>query len=143
MENKAIMSRSDPDEQLLCEGKIMQRIVLVQIIAVLLVALISLVITSDMQFAIAVICGGGVSVVNTLLLTWRMRKSSAHIALDAHLQLRLMYFYAVERYLAVIVLLAICMLVFEFMPLALVAGFVMVQACFVAARLVLNRLQMK
>ena len=51
-----------------------------------------------------------------------------------------MYFYAAERFLAVVVLLGLCMAVFKLSPLALLGGFVMVQTALLVARLFLNRL---
>jgi F0F1-type ATP synthase assembly protein I len=46
------------------------------------------------QYAIAVLGGGSVSVLNGALLAWRMSRAALHTSHDAHQQLRLMYFYA-------------------------------------------------
>ncbi len=97
------------------------------------------------QFALAVLSGGLVSVLNGALLAWRMSRAasrSVHEANDsrsAHLQLRLIYFYAAERFLAVVMLLGICMMVLKLLPLALLGGFVVGQATLLVAQLILSR----
>lgn len=97
------------------------------------------------QGALAVLGGGLVSALNGTLLAWRMSRAALHSAPEAqhsggaHRQLRLMYFYAAERFLAVIVLLGLCMVALKLPPLAVLGGFVMGQAVLLAARLFLNR----
>jgi len=97
------------------------------------------------QFALAVLSGGLVSVLNGTLLAWRMSRTalrSAHAAHDssgAHHQLRLMYFYAAERFLVVVALLGIGMAVLKLAPLALLGGFVVGQATLLIAQLILSR----
>lgn len=93
---------------------------------------------SSPQHAIAVLGGGGVSVLNGALLAWRMSRAALYPAHDAHQQLRLMYFYAAERFLAVVALLAICLAVLKFSPLVVMGGFVLGQAVLLAARLLLK-----
>jgi F0F1-type ATP synthase assembly protein I len=93
---------------------------------------------SSPQYAIAVLGGGGVSVLNGVLLAWRMSRAAMHSAHDAHLQLRLMYFYAAERFLAVVALLALCLAVLKFSPLAILGGFVLGQTALLAGRLFLK-----
>ena len=90
------------------------------------------------QIAIAVLSGGVVSVVNGALLAWRMSRAAVSSPHDAHLQLRLMYFYAVERFVAVVTLLALCMAALESTPLAVLGGFVVGQAALLMARLFLR-----
>lgn len=98
------------------------------------------------QYAVAVFSGGLVSVLNGILLAWRMSRAAlhsaheAHHSNDAHHQLRLMYFYAAERFLVVVVLLGLCMVALKLSPLAVLGGFVVGQAALLAARLFLNRL---
>lgn len=92
---------------------------------------------SSPQHAIAVLGGGGVSVLNGALLAWRMSRAALYPAHDAHQQLRLIYFYAAERFLAVVALLGICLAVLKFSPLALLGGFVLGQAVLLVARLLL------
>lgn len=90
------------------------------------------------QYAIAVLSGGVVSVLNGAMLAWRMSRAAFASAHDAHLQLRLMYFYAAERFLVVVALLALCMAVLKFSPLAVLGGFVLGQAALLSARLLLR-----
>jgi len=90
------------------------------------------------QFAIAVLSGGAVSVLNGALLAWRMSRSASVSAHDAHLQLRLLYFYAAERFMVVVALLALCMAVLKLSPLAVLGGFVLGQAVLLSARLLLR-----
>jgi hypothetical protein len=49
-----------------------------------------------------------------------------------------MYFYAAERFLAVVALLAICQAVLKFSPLVVLSGFVLGQAVLLAGRLFLK-----
>ena len=99
---------------------------------------------STAQVALAVLGGGLVSVVNGALLAWRMSRAAVHSARGAHsqdanYQLRLMYFYAAERFLVVIVLLGFCMAALKLSPLALLGGFVMGQAVLLLSQLILSR----
>lgn len=90
---------------------------------------------SSPQNAIAVLGGGSVSVLNGALLAWRMSRAALYPAHDAHQQLRLMYFCAAERFLAVVASLGICLAVLKLSPLAVLGGFVLGQAALLAARL--------
>ncbi len=90
------------------------------------------------QIAIAVLGGGGVSVLNGALLAWRMTRAAKQPTQDAHQQLRLMYFYAVERFMAVVASLGICLAVLKLPPLAVLGGFVLGQAVLLVARLFLR-----
>jgi hypothetical protein len=92
---------------------------------------------SSPQYATAVL-GGGVSVLNSALLAWRMSRVAGSSDKDAHLQLRLLYFYAAERFLAVVALLGICLAVLKFSPLGILSGFVLGQAVLLIARLILK-----
>ncbi|MDD5056914.1 MAG: ATP synthase subunit I [Sideroxydans sp.] len=85
-----------------------------------------------LQYAIPVLAGGGVSVLNGALLVWRMTRASLRPTHGAHQQLKLMYFYAAERFVAVIALLGICLVVFKFSPLAVLSGFVLGQSALLA-----------
>ena len=93
---------------------------------------------SSPQYAIAVLGGGLVSVLNGALLAWRMYRAALHPAQDAHQQLRLMYFFAVERFLAVVASLGVCMAALRLSPLAVLGGFVLGQAVLLTARLFLK-----
>ncbi|HCI12921.1 MAG TPA: hypothetical protein DFK12_02915 [Gallionellaceae bacterium] len=90
------------------------------------------------QDVMAVLSGGGVSVLNGALLAWRMSRAASVSAHDAHLQLRLLYYYAAERFLVVVALLALCLAVLKLSPLALLGGFVLGQAVLLSARLLLR-----
>lgn len=94
---------------------------------------------SSPQHAIAVLGGGGASVLNgTLLALGMSRASSRSSLLNAHQQLRLMYFYAAERFLAVVTTLGFCLAVFKLSPLAVLGGFALGQATLLSARLLLK-----
>lgn len=87
------------------------------------------------QISMAVLIGGGVSVLNSLILVWRMTRSAkTH---DAQLQLRLMFFFAAERFLLVMLLLGLAMVVTKY-PLAVLGGFVSGQAVMILTRLFLQ-----
>lgn len=120
------------------EIKIARQVILFQIVVTLFGASIAYSIKGTPQFAIAVLSGGGISVANAALLAWRMVRAALHPAHEAHHQLRLMYFYAAERFLVVVVLLCMCIAVMKFSPLALLDGFVMGQAVLLAGRFILS-----
>jgi ATP synthase protein I len=122
------------------EKKIARQGIQLQVVATLFGASIAFGIKGAPQFAIAVFSGGAISVVNAVLLAWRMARAALHPAHEAHHQLRLMYFYAAERYLVVVLLLCVCFAVLKLPPPALLGGFVMGQAIFLAGRLFLRRL---
>lgn len=92
------------------------------------------------QFVLAVLIGGGVSLLNGVLLAWRMSRASKWPAQDAQLQLRLLYFYAAERFVVVLALLGGVVLTLGLPTAAILAGFVAGQAGLLAARLVLIRI---
>jgi ATP synthase protein I len=110
---------------------------MLQIVVTLIGASIAYSIKGTPQFAIAVLSGGGISVLNGALLAWRMTRETLHPAPEA--QLRLLYFYAAERFLVVVALLGLCIAVLKLLPLALLGGFVMGQAVLPAGRLFLSR----
>lgn len=89
------------------------------------------------KFATAVLIGGGVSVLNGAMMAWRMSRANQRSAHDAHLQLRLMYFYAAERFFLVVVSLGLAMAILK-LPLAVLGGFVLGQAALLVARLFLR-----
>lgn len=123
------------------EKKIAHQVILLQLAVTLIGASIAYCIKSSPQIAIAVLSGGGVSIVNAALLAWRMSRAALHPAQEAHQQLRLMYFYAAERFLVVFVLLCICIAVLKLSSLALLGGFVMGQAVLLAGRFILSSLK--
>ena len=123
------------------EKKIAHQVVLLQVIITLFSASIAYSIKGTPQIAIAVLSGGGISVINGVLLAWRMARAASHPAHEAHHQLRLMYFYATERFLVVVALLCMCMVVLKLLPLVLLGGFVMGQAVLLAGRLFLGSIK--
>jgi len=139
LENAAIITAF-----LHAETRMARQVVMLQIVVTLIGASIAYSIKGTPQFAIAVLSGGGVSVVNGALLAWRMARATLHPAHEAHHphgvlhQLRRMYFYAAERFLVVAVLLCLCIAVLKLLPLALLGGFVMGQAVLPAGRLFLS-----
>ena len=124
------------------ERRTARQVVAAQAAITLVVAGIAFGLGGTSQVALAILGGGSVSVVNGVLLAWRMSRSalrSGRGADDANHQLRLMYFYAAERFLVVIVLLGFCMAVLKLLPLALLSGFVMGQAVLLVSQLFLSR----
>ena len=120
------------------EKKIARQGILLQIVATLFGASIAYGFKGMPQFAIAVLSGGAISIVNASLLVWRMASAALHPAQEAYHQLRLMYFYAAERYLVVVLLLYICFAVLKLSPLALLGGFVLGQTVLLVGRLFLK-----
>ncbi len=120
------------------EKKMARQVIMLQMAVTLIGASVAYSIKGTPQFAIAVLSGGGVSIVNGTLLAWRMDRAALHPAHEAHHQLRLMYYYAAERFLVAVVLLCICIAVLKLSPLALLGGFVIGQAVLPAGRLLLS-----
>lgn len=138
-ENKAIIAQFAARETDECEQNAAQWVLRVQVIVTLIVCLIIFIFKQEVSLVLAVLCGGGASIVNILMLAWRMRKSSAQVTLDAHIQLRLLYYYAAERFLVVVMALAVCIMVLKLSPLYVICGFLVGQVALIATRLVLTR----
>jgi hypothetical protein len=125
------------------EKRLARRVAGLQVVVALLVAgaVYGL---NGANHAAAVLGGGSVSAINGALLAWRMSRTAMRPADEAchpgsaQRQLRLMYFYAAERFLAVVVLLGICMAALGLPPLTVLGGFAMGQAVLLVARLFLN-----
>jgi len=115
------------------------RIVLLQLVSILAVSGVVYVVTNISQYAVAALSGGLVSVSNGLLLAWRMSPTKSPSTHDAQQQLWLMYFYAIERYLVVVVLLGLCFTVLKFSPLLILSGFVIGQFVLLATRLFVGK----
>lgn len=128
------------------EKRLARQVVGLQVVITLIATGIAYSLNGSLQFALAMLGGGLVSVLNGALLAWRMSRAVLHSAHEthspsgAHQQLRLMYFYAAERFLVVVALLGLCLVVLKLTPLAVLGGFVMGQAALLAARLILIRL---
>lgn len=129
------------------ERKIARQVVWLQMMVTLTVASIAYSTKGTPQFALAVLSGGGVSVVNGAMLAWRMSRSAlipardVHDSRAVHQQLRLLYFYAAERFLVVVALLGLCMAALKLSPLVLLAGFVAGQSVLLVARLLLSKIK--
>jgi len=129
------------------ERKIARQVVWLQMMVTLTVASIAYSTKGTPQFALAVLSGGAVSVVNGAMLAWRMSRSAKQPAREApdsravHQQLRLLYFYAAERYLVVVTLLGLCMAALKLSSLALLAGFAAGQSVLLVARLLLSKIK--
>ena len=127
------------------EKRLARRVVWLQMVITLIATGIAYGLSDAPQYALALLVGGLVSVLNGALLAWRMSRAALHSTHEvhhpkgAHRQLRLMYFYAAERFLVVVVLLGLCLAALKLSPLAVLCGFVMGQAVLLAARLFLNR----
>lgn len=133
--NAAIIAALQEAEAL--EKKEIRRVMSVQIALLTVVTVCTYVFGAAPQYAIAVLSGGGVSVLNSALMAWRMSRASQRSAHDAHLQLRLLYFCAAERFVAVVVSLGLCMAILK-LPLVVLGGFVLGQAVLLTARLFLR-----
>lgn len=131
------------------ERKIARQVVLLQMVVTLTAASIVYSTNGSPQLAFAVLSGGGVSVANAAMLAWRMSRSASVLQAASevsdsravHQQLRLLYFYAAERYLVVATLLGLCMAALKLSPLALLAGFTTGQAVLLVARLLLRQIK--
>ena len=121
------------------EKRLARLVIGLQAMATLLAAIIGYGVEGTPQFALAVLSGGGVSVINGTLLAWRMSRAALSPVQDAHHQLKIMYFYAAERFLVVVVLLGLCLATLRLSPLGLLSGFVMGQAVLLMARLFFSK----
>ncbi len=119
------------------EKQQIRRVTGVQLLVSVLAGSAALGIGATPQLAIAVLIGGGVSVLNGAMMAWRMSRAKSRSAHDAHLQLRLLYFYAAERFFLVVVSLGLAMAILK-LPLAVLGGFVLGQAAMLVARLFLR-----
>jgi hypothetical protein len=119
------------------EKQQIRRVTGVQLLVSVLAGGTALGVGATPQLAIAVLIGGGVSVLNGAMMSWRMSRANQRSAHDAHLQLRLMYFYAAERFFLVVVSLGLAMAILK-LPLAVLGGFVLGQAALLVARLFLR-----
>ncbi len=120
------------------EKKSARQVIWLQMLVILAVAGGVLLWGSSPQSAIAVLGGGGISILNGALIAWRMSRATQRPVHDAHQQLRLMYFYAAERFLSVVVLLGLVLVVLKDSPLMVISGFVLGQATLLAARILLK-----
>lgn len=121
------------------EKKLARQIFGLQMVVTLAVAIIAYSLGETSQFVIAVLSGGGVSVINGALLAWRLSRAALSPVQDAHHQLKIMYFYAAERFLVVVALLGLGLAVLKLSPLGLLGGFAMGQMVLLLARMFLSK----
>lgn len=125
------------------EKRLVRLVIGLQMVVTLAVATIAYGMEETPKFALAVLSGGGVSVINGALLAWRMSRAALSPVKDAHHQLKIMYLYAAERFLVVVVLLGLCLIALKLSPLAVLSGFVMGQAALLVARVFLSMFVLK
>jgi len=113
------------------------RVARMQILVTLVASAIAYGIKATPQFAMAVLSGGGIAVLNSVLIAWRMSRASQRSTHDAQFQLRLLYFYAAERFFLVVVLLGVSIAILK-LPLIVLSGFILGQAVLLSARLFLR-----
>jgi len=77
--------------------------------------------------AIAALFGGGITVLNTLLQLWQLRRVETKIGNGAERNMRFLYRCMVERFVATVGLFALGMGGLALPPLALISGFVVGQ----------------
>lgn len=128
----------------LFDGEVQERGLMRKVLGLqALIALIAAAITAfcyenSFRYGLAVLCGGSVSALNTAMWSWRLSRLALTSEQSAYQQLRLMYFYAAERFLAVIVALGIGMVALGLLPLAVIGGFILGQAAALAGRMFLK-----
>jgi len=87
----------------------------------------------------ATLYGGAVALMGTLLLLWRMRRSKRKMLPEPHQHVWLFYRSSLERFLVVCAFLALGMGPFNFVPVAVVIGFVAGQLAWVIAPLTMRK----
>mgnify|MGYP001162139717 CR=1 FL=1 len=105
-----------------------------QIIISVIVGIIAYALEGEEE-AIAVVYGGAVALVGTLLLLWRMQSVKNNTLMDAKYYLWIFYRSGLERFLALSILLAMGMGMLELVPLAVLIGFVVSQLVWIIAPL--------
>ncbi|MBL80024.1 MAG: hypothetical protein CMH70_08365 [Nitrosomonadaceae bacterium] len=110
------------------------RTAVLQIVISIIIGIIAYTLEGEEE-AWAVIYGGAVALINTLLLLWRMESVKHKILRDAKHYLWIFYRSGVERFLVLSALLAIGMGVLKLVPLAVLIGFVVNQLAWIIAPL--------
>lgn len=103
-----------------------KKLLIFQLFSVLAVAVGTLVF-SGLAMCVAVMYGGGVAIINTLLQQWHARRAERVAGNSPERNMRLLFRCAIERFVAAVVLLAIGLGILGLMPLALILGFVTAQ----------------
>ncbi len=103
-----------------------RRVVTVQLLTSLVVAALFMV--QGAWEALSAFYGGLVSVVLALLSIWGFRRANVHALSDPKRSMMILYAGAVQRFVAVLVLLALGLGFFALDPLAVFIGFALAQA---------------
>ena len=74
---------------------------------------------------LAAVFGGGITVINLLLMKWHMRRAEREARADAAQNLRILYACAIQRLIATVMLFALGMGLWKLPPLYLMGGFIL------------------
>ena len=78
---------------------------------------------AGMQALMATLLGGGITLINVLLLHWHHHRAVRQARADAGKNLRILFRCAMERIVASVALFSIGLIVLKLPPLALIGGF--------------------
>lgn len=105
-----------------------RRVVTVQMLTSMIVAALFLI--QGVWDALSAFYGGLASVVLALLSIWGFKRANAHALSDPKRSMMILYAGAVQRFVAVLVLLALGLGAFDLDPLAVFIGFALAQASY-------------
>ena len=112
-----------------------RRLVLIQVLLLIVAVVISLLLKGyELNFAGALIYGGAVSIVSTLINAWRIQVATEMAADNAALSMVELYKGFLLRMVVVMALLAIGFIVLKLQPSALIIGFVAAHIGYLFAR---------
>ncbi|MGD9000074.1 MAG: ATP synthase subunit I [Granulosicoccaceae bacterium] len=75
--------------------------------------------------ALAILGGGGITLINLGLTRWHMRRAEKQARADAAQNLRILYACALQRFIATVSLLAIAIGIWKLPPLGVIGGFIL------------------
>lgn len=104
----------------------LQRLLVLQLGLLLVMAIIGFVV-GGMTTSSALVFGGGIAVINTLLQQWHARRAQRVAGNSPERNMRLLYRCAIERFIATVVLFSLGLGSLKFAPLPLLLGFVFAQ----------------
>lgn len=102
------------------------RLLKMQVVTLVLIVLI-LLLWQGVGVAIAGFYGGSIAVANTLLQRWHLIGAATQAKSDASMNLRKAYRCVAERWVLTIVMFVVGFAVLKLTPLALMAGFIVIQ----------------
>lgn len=105
-----------------------RRVIIVQVVVSLIAAAIFS--SQGLLGAMSALYGGLVSVTLALLSAWGFKRANAHALSDPKKSLMILYLGAVQRFVAVLVLLGAGLGVLKLEPLAVFIGFALAQASY-------------